>query len=46
MFFFGGRGGVVYLYLVVNLSNELDFCWHFPYQIKNVKNKLMKQNDM
>jgi len=32
-----------YLYLVVNLSNELDFYWHFAYQIKNVKTILMKQ---
>jgi hypothetical protein len=32
-----------YLYLVVNLSNELDFRWHFAYQIKNVKKILIKQ---
>jgi len=27
----------VYLYRVVNLSNELDFHLHFAYQIKNTK---------
>jgi hypothetical protein len=27
----------VYLYFVVNLFNELDFHWHFTYQIKNAK---------
>jgi hypothetical protein len=23
------------MYLIVNLYNELDFCWHFAHQIKN-----------
>jgi hypothetical protein len=33
----------VYLYLVVNLSNELDFDWHFAYEIRNENKLLMEQ---